>query len=396
MPVDSLLRVAVGPRFAAPLLDYLAPGEGPVPPIGTRVSVPLGTGRRTGIVLEHLDGSEVPAERLRPVLKALDAEPLWDPATLEVLRWAARYYCHPSGQVLAYALPQQLRRGAGLPPAAVLWRANGKPANEARELVARAPRQRQLLDKLIEAGRDGLEERALAALMPGWRRMVRALESKGLAESFAPASPDPADMLREKPLALSGEQAAAVNAMPMGQGYACHLLDGVTASGKTEVYLHLVEQVLASGRQCLLLAPEIGLTPQLAERLAARFRVPAAVLHSGLSDGERLDAWANARSGRARMVVGTRSAVFVPLPRTRPDRGGRGARSVLQATGRLPLPGPRPRRDARVQGRHPGRFGVGHAGARIFAERAKETLRAAAFDQKGDGRPPAAGPPRRS
>ncbi|MCY4340815.1 MAG: primosomal protein N' [Gammaproteobacteria bacterium] len=312
MPVDSLLRVAVGPRFAAPLLDYLAPAEGPVPQIGTRVSVPLGTGRRTGIVLEHLEGSEVPADRLRPVLKALDAEPLWDPATLEVLRWAARYYCHPSGQVLAYALPQQLRRGAGLPPAPVLWRASVKPANEAHGLTARAPRQRQLLDRLIEAGRDGLEERALAALMPGWRRIIRLLEGKGLAESFAPASPDPADMLREKPLALSAEQAAAVNAMPMGQGYACHLLDGVTASGKTEVYLHLVEQVLASGRQCLLLAPEIGLTPQLAERLQARFRAPAAVLHSGLSDGERLDAWANARAGRARLVVGTRSAVFVP------------------------------------------------------------------------------------
>ena len=317
MSVGSLLRVAVGPRFAAPLLDYLAPAEGPVPPVGTRVSVPLGKGRRTGFVLKHLDGSDVPAERLRPVLDVLDAEPLWDPVTLEVLCWAANYYCHPLGQVLAYALPQQLRRGGMLPAPPLRWRAAARASGNATELLARAPRQREFLDRLLQAGRDGVAEEALAALTPGWRRIVRTLREKELAEPFGlPAltseAADSADMLREEPLALSGEQSAAVSAMPVGRGYACHLLDGVTASGKTEVYLHLVEQVLGSGRQCLLLAPEIGLTPQLADRLKARFRVPAAVLHSGLNDGERLNAWADARAGRARLVVGTRSAVFVP------------------------------------------------------------------------------------
>lgn len=312
MSFGSLLRVAVGPRFAAPLLDYLAPAEGPVPPVGGRVSAPLGKGKRTGFVIEHLDASDVPAERLRPVLEVLDAEPLWDPVTLEVLRWAANYYCHPLGQVLAYALPQQLRRGGQLPAPPSFWRACGKALGEAPELPARAPRQRELLEQLLAAGRGGLAERVLASRARDWRRIVRILEEKGLAESFEPDFPEPAVMLREEPLALSREQSAAVSAMPMDRGYACHLLDGVTASGKTEVYLHLVEQVLASGRQCLLLAPEIGLTPQLAERLKARFRVSAAILHSGLGDGERLDAWADARAGRARLVVGTRSAVFVP------------------------------------------------------------------------------------
>ena len=317
MAVGSLLRVAVGPRFAAPLLDYLARGEEAAPPAGARVLVPLGEGRRTGIVLEHLAESEVPAERLRPVLEVLDTEPLWDPVTLAVLRWAAHYYCHPLGQVLAYALPQKLRRGGKLPSAPLRWRASGDASGEAAGLLARAPRQRELLDRLLEAGREGLGEDMLASLVPGWRRIVRILREKALAERFEPAVPktgaaDPAEMLREQPLSLSDEQSAAVSAMPVGAGYACHLLDGVTASGKTEVYLHLVEQVLASGRQCLLLAPEIGLTPQLADRLTARFRVPAAVLHSGLNDGERLNAWADARAGRARLVVGTRSAVFVP------------------------------------------------------------------------------------
>ena len=158
MSAGSLLRVAVGPRFATPLLDYLAPRDGPVPPAGVRVSVPLGKGKRTGIVLERLDGSEVPAERLRPVLDVLDAEPLWDPATLAVLRWAADYYCHPLGQVLAYALPPQLRRGGKLPSAPRHWRASGKAAGEGSGLTARAPKQRKILEELLAAGRTGLKE----------------------------------------------------------------------------------------------------------------------------------------------------------------------------------------------------------------------------------------------
>ena len=312
MPSVPLLRVAVGPSFAAPLLDYLAPPRGPVPQVGARVSVPLGKGRRTGFVLEHLDGSELPVERLRPVLGALELEPLWDPVTMELLRWAAGYYCHPLGQVLAYALPQRLRRGDSLPRARLHWRASDRAMDEAPGLPPRAHRQRELLDRLRAAGRDGVAEEALASCVPNWRKILRALRDRRLAESFEPRMPENTGILREEPLALSSEQSAAAAGMPMDQGFACHLLDGVTASGKTEVYLHLVEKVLASGRQCLLLAPEIGLTPQLAERLKARFSVPAAVLHSGLSDGERLRAWADARAGRARLVVGTRSAVFAP------------------------------------------------------------------------------------
>ena len=302
----------MGPRYAAPLLDYLAPREGSVPQKGARVSVPLGRGRRTGIVLEHLDGSEVPADRLRRVLDVLDPEPLWDPVTLELLHWAADYYCHPLGQVLAYALPQQLRRGGRLPLAPPRWRASATALEEGSGSLARAPRQREFLDRLRAAGAEGLSEATLASLTSGWRRVLRSLGEKQLAEPFERLKTERPGGLREQPYSLSDEQAAAVNAMQLNEGYACHLLDGVTASGKTEVYLHLAEKVLATGRQCLLLAPEIGLTPQLAGRLKARFRAPAAVLHSGLAEGQRLRAWADARAGRARLVVGTRSAVFTP------------------------------------------------------------------------------------
>ena len=314
MTPGSVLRVALGPRFSAPLLDYLPPEGAPVPNAGTRVSVPLGSTRRPGIVLERLAESDMPADRLRRVLAVLDAEPLWDAVTLALLRWASDYYCHPLGQVLAYALPQQLRRGGRLPDAPRSWRATVKGIEEASSALARAPRQRQFFELLPAPGSEGVPEAALASATPDWRRLVRILRDKGLAESFEPPVQAPAELLRESPLSLSAEQAAAVEAMPAGEGFACHLLDGVTASGKTEVYLHLVEKALASGRQCLLLAPEIGLTPQLAARLQARFNAPAAVLHSGLNEGERLRAWADARSGRARLVVGTRSAVFTPCP----------------------------------------------------------------------------------
>ena len=312
MPAGSILRVAVGPRFAAPLLDYLGPEGGPVPPAGVRVSVPLGAGRRTGIVLGRLAKSDMPSDRLRRVLAVLDADPLWDPVTHELLLWAADYYCHLLGQVLAYAIPQQLRRGGSLPEAPRGWRAAVEEVDAALATLKRAPKQQELLKQLLAAGDEGLVEAAFASSSHGWRKILAALREKGLAETFEPPAPEPSEALREEPLSLSAEQAVAVEAMRKSRGFACHLLDGVTASGKTEVYLHLVEEVLASGKQCLLLAPEIGLTPQLAGRLTARFSAPSAVLHSGLNESERLRAWADARSGRARLVVGTRSAVFTP------------------------------------------------------------------------------------
>ena len=125
------------------------------------------------------------------------------------------------------------------------------------------------------------------------------------------------------------------------------LLDGVTGSGKTEVYLHAIADCLARGRQALVLVPEIGLTPQTLARFRARLGVPVHALHSGLSDGERARAWAACARGEARVVVGTRSAVFTPLPRRRPDRDRRGARRQLQAAGRHPLPRARLRPGAR-------------------------------------------------
>ncbi|MGJ4730949.1 primosomal protein N' [Luteimonas sp. SDU101] len=149
--------------------------------------------------------------------------------------------------------------------------------------------------------------------MEAWRTAARALEGRGLAERIAvPASgfaPAPQPGPTPNP-----EQRAAIEAVREAAGFAPMLLDGVTGSGKTEVYLHAIADCLARGRQALVLVPEIGLTPQLLARFRARLGVPVHAAHSGLNDNERARTWAAAWRGEARVIVGTRSAVFTPLP----------------------------------------------------------------------------------
>ena len=252
MSAPLILEVAV----AAPLMglfDYLAPADTEVElRPGMRVRVPFGRGTRVGLLVGLKAESTLPADRLRQAQAVLDAEPLLPDDLLRLLSWASTYYQHPPGEVFATAVPKALREG-----------------------------------------RD-----------PGRRRKLKA----------PPASADggpPADV---PPLLTAGQQ-LAVAAINAAVGFRCFLLDGVTGSGKTEVYLRCIQERLDAGQQCLVLVPEIGLTPQLLDRFRRRFPVPMAVLHSGLADGERLRAWTAARDGTARIVIGTRSAIFTPLKR---------------------------------------------------------------------------------
>jgi primosomal protein N' (replication factor Y) len=150
----------------------------------------------------------------------------------------------------------------------------------------------------------------IAAALPVALRQGRVPRPR--AEGDAPSA---SSLLTETPPTLHPAQAEAVQTVAAATGFQAFLLEGVTGSGKTEVYLRLIERVIAAGRQALVLAPEIALTPQLMARFTQRFSVPVALLHSGLSEGERLQAWRAARSGRAAIVIGTRSAVFTPLAR---------------------------------------------------------------------------------
>ncbi|MGN6512615.1 MAG: primosomal protein N' [Lysobacteraceae bacterium] len=303
---DAVLRVAL-PLPLARLFDYLPPAgtAATTALVGQRVRVPFGQRELVGVVAEA-GPAEPGAGELRAALSLPDAEPLLRGELLDSLRWLARYTHAPLGEVLATALPAALRRGEPLPDTHVRgWRLTEAGAGAA--LRAGRP---QRLAALLRAGDRSEDE--LEACFDGWRAAVRALAARGLAEPVALAQVPPHPT--QAAPAPNEEQRDAVAAIRASGGFAPLLLDGVTGSGKTEVYLQAIADCLARGRQALVLVPEIGLTPQVLARFRARLGVPVHALHSGLTDTERARVWAAAWRGEARVVVGTRSAVFTPLP----------------------------------------------------------------------------------
>lgn len=309
----AILRLAI-PAPIHGYFDYLPPGGMAAAdlPAGVRVEVPFGRGRRLGLLVETAADSEVPRARLRQALRVLDSAPLLPPDLLVLLRWGAEYYRQPPGEMFWSMLPAGLRQGA---PAEALEQAiRTTPAGAASgpSALRRAPRQAALLARLQAAGPVPATQ-----LEAPDRRAASALVARGLAErceltdtASAAVWPAPGEGLP-----LTADQTAAVGAVRPDAGFNVHLLHGVTGSGKTEVYLRLMAERLQAGRQSLVLVPEIGLTPQLLARLRSRFGDAVCALHSGLTDTERLAAWRAARTGRAAVLVGTRSALFVPLAR---------------------------------------------------------------------------------
>jgi primosomal protein N' (replication factor Y) len=319
----AVLRIALDMPLRR-LFDYLPRGaDGPVTAeVGQRVRVPFGKQRLVGLVMEHAASSDLPPARLKPVLDVLDSEPVLDRAAVELLRWAADYYHHPIGEVIAAAIPKSLRAGAPAVAVEERWSATADGAEAlARGEPKRAPKQRALLAQLVERG--GATASDLTAALEDWQPAARALAKRGwVASSEQPvelagdsSAGELTPITRSGAPELSSDQRNAVErvAGSLGQ-FGAFVLHGITGSGKTEVYLQLVERVLARGERALVLVPEIGLTPQLVERFRARFTAPLAVLHSALTDSERLQSWRAAFSGRARIVLGTRSAVFAPVP----------------------------------------------------------------------------------
>ncbi|MFO7303922.1 MAG: primosomal protein N' [Gammaproteobacteria bacterium] len=299
--------------------DYRVPsGTARLPEPGMRVRVPFGRRRVIGIVLECRAHSEVPASKLRTIDATLDEEPVLDQHLLQLLRWAADYYRHPIGEVLATALPAALRQGAPLREERFAWALTELGRSVAlSELPARAVRQRAIVTHLLQHGPTPRDE-LLSAAGAG-ADTLRTLAERGFLEQIVCPRPIPSTSYSASEHAagpaLNQAQQQALDRIAGTLGtFATHLLYGVTGSGKTEVYLQIIARVLARGEQALVLVPEIALTPQLVARFRARFPLPIAVMHSGLNDSERLQAWRAAREGTARIVIGTRSAVFCPLP----------------------------------------------------------------------------------
>lgn len=307
----GIVRVAV-PVPLRRLFDYLPAADGALPPPGTRVRVPFRGHHRIGVVVDTPTTPEVDSGRLRRVAEVLDTEPLWPPALWHLIRWAAAYYHHPEGEVFAAALPGPLAKGGRLPDPPRLWRLTDAGRVVDPATLRRAPRQRDLLQSLMDGPQSEAELRTVA---PNLRDPLNRLHERGwVAVESGGRVADPGVAPEPGP-DLNPAQAEAVAAIRAAEGFAPFLLEGITGSGKTEVYLQAIEPVLERGDQALVLVPEISLTPQLLTRFRHRLGARLAVLHSGLAEGERLAGWEAARSGEAQVVIGTRSAVFTPLPR---------------------------------------------------------------------------------
>jgi len=292
------------------LLDYLPPKGAELPFfVGCRVQVPLGNRRVVAVITAIIPRSESDIEHLKHAENLLDASPLISDTQLELLRWTANYYQHPPGEAMILGLSPRERRGEppasfGKPGLALNLRGLGLPPGA----LDRAPKQAALLALLQTAPRSYEELESLGIS----RATARQLLNKHLAERQDIVSAP--NWSGGDGLEPSTEQAEALQGICDSLGsFHCHVLEGITGSGKTEVYLQAIAKAMATGKQALVLLPEIGLTPQMLQRFQTRFQAPIAVLHSGLSDGERDRHWHMARSGHAAIVLGTRSAVFVPM-----------------------------------------------------------------------------------
>ncbi len=303
--------------------------HGPLAVPGARALVEFGRRKVLGVVLGHIETlpPDLPQDRVKPILGIVGDEPALPQELLRFLVDLAGYYIAPIGEVMRLALPAVERVQAVDGGVSELLRA-AKVGTVGRVLqfvrrtgnAPETPLRGQALG-IYEALAG--EEQAVAELsrrFPNARAVVRRLEALALVELFSKASsaPDPfvdAPVQRDEPPVLNEAQSAAVGAIAAAieEKTGAFLLDGITGSGKTEVYLHAVSACLQQGGGALVLVPEIALTPQLVGRFRARFGDRIAVLHSGLTDGARHQMWRRLRSGELRVAVGARSALFAPL-----------------------------------------------------------------------------------
>nr|WP_272903834.1 primosomal protein N' [Pseudomonas petrae] len=299
------------------LFDYLAPAgvaRSALQP-GMRLRVPFGRREMIGVLVEVVDHSDVPADKLKPAIAVLDAEAPLPPALFKLCLWTAQYYQHSLGDTLSWALPVLLRQGE---PAEArqerFWHA-APDASVEDPRIARAPKQKEALRTLAQHPH-GVAHQLLSKLMLN-RDSLNLLLAKGLV-TVEVRGHGPVERhehwLAQPELPLNTEQRAAYEAIRSGFGsFHASLLAGVTGSGKTEVYLQLIRETLEAGKQALVLIPEINLGPQTLARFEQRFNARIALLHSAVNDRDRLDAWLAARDGEADIIIGTRSALFTPM-----------------------------------------------------------------------------------
>jgi primosomal protein N' (replication factor Y) len=269
-----------------------------------------------GVLIAIKAKSDVSPQRLKRALQQLDAEPLLGPPDLRLLHWAANYYQHPLGDVIFHALPVTLRKQASLSDirhTGVRLTRLGRSVKP--DSLRRAAKQRLLLQALTESP-EGIERSILMERLSISQAVIRSLLEKGWIEHCQLPQAIHLGPPKTNPIELNTKQREAVDQVHRHLGeFKPFLLQGVTGSGKTEVYLRLIETVVARGQQALLLVPEIGLTPQLLQRFQKSMGAGVALLHSALANSERERVWQAIRRGQRPVLIGTRSAIFTPMPK---------------------------------------------------------------------------------
>ena len=305
---QAVVHVCI-PNARRDYFDYFS--EGVAPSIGARVWVPFGTKKRMGVVVGQGESSNANFI-IKPITQIIDDEPILPYHLLQLCRWVSQYYHTPLSEVISLALPKHFRDGR-VYTSLIEWdyELSVAPAEAHARLSDRAKRQHELVDlfttatafskeAVINAGFTLLQLKNLLTLD------ILKMAPRVNAALFKPCTP---------PLPLNPEQTHAVLQITKAlHAYQCFLIKGVTGSGKTEIYLQVIANVLNSGKQVLILVPEIGLTPQLLSRFSQRFNQPIAVIHSNLSDTERSRAWQLAKESTIKLVIGTRGAIFTPMP----------------------------------------------------------------------------------
>lgn len=282
--------------------------------VGARVSVSFGRQNLVGVVTEKLvlDAPIDPRFQLKNITELLDDRAIINETVLKLVHWAAQYYQFPLGEVMHAALPALLRQGKPYNLLARTWKVLD---SKAEAQLKRSIKQQEAY-KILSLHPLGTAETILN-LSGIETATLKAIEKKGLIRCELEAQnflPEPVQ-LAQMPLTPNEEQKYAIQAiLKKAQKYNAFLLDGLTGSGKTEVYLQVMHEVLKQGKQVLVLVPEIGLTPQTISRFQSRFHCNIVLLHSGLNESKRLQAWQYAQTGKASIILGTRSAIYTPMP----------------------------------------------------------------------------------
>ncbi|MCP3679037.1 MAG: primosomal protein N' [Gammaproteobacteria bacterium] len=309
----TILNIAV-PTPLNQLFDYLPSADCDRISAGMRVKISFGRQQLTGMVMALSQHSPLPLSRLKPISQLLDNKPILPEQTLQLCRFASDYYHHPLGEVVAAALPRLLRQGkAATIQQEPAWQLSEQGRAIDLDSLKRAPKQLALIKQLRQQTQPLTRNQLKAAAITN--STLQAVKAKRLIIDCANQIPVVSTPFTPPTLpTLNTAQQQAVTTITTALGkFQPFLLEGITGSGKTEVYLRVIAEVISRDQQALVLVPEISLTPQTIARFQQRFNVPIALLHSRLSDRQRLNNWLLAKTGQAKILIGTRSAIFTPL-----------------------------------------------------------------------------------